>query len=45
MKMILGLASITSGEVDVFGENIKGRENEYIHVSVQLSKPQAFIPI
>lgn len=26
MKMILGLASITSGEVDVFGENIKGRE-------------------
>jgi bacitracin transport system ATP-binding protein len=26
MKMILGLASITSGEVDVFGKNIKGRE-------------------
>lgn len=26
MKMVLGLASITSGEVDVFGKNIKGRE-------------------
>ena len=26
MKMILGLTSITSGEVDVFGRNIKGRE-------------------
>lgn len=26
MKMILGLASITSGEVAVFGQNIKGRE-------------------
>ena len=24
MKMILGLTSITSGEVDVFGHNIKG---------------------
>lgn len=26
MKMVLGLVSITSGEVDVFGKNIKGRE-------------------
>lgn len=26
MKMILGLTSITSGEVEVFGEHIKGRE-------------------
>ena len=26
MKMILGLTPITSGEVDVFGRNIKGRE-------------------
>lgn len=26
MKMILGLTPITSGEVDVFGKNIKGRE-------------------
>lgn len=26
MKMILGLTPITSGEVDVFGEDIKGRE-------------------
>lgn len=26
MKMVLGLTSITSGEVDVFGQNRKGRE-------------------
>lgn len=26
MKMILGLTSITYGEADVFGQNIKGRE-------------------
>ena len=26
MKMILGLTSITSGEADVFGQNIKGKE-------------------
>lgn len=26
MKMILGLTDITSGEVDVFGQNIKGRK-------------------
>lgn len=26
MKMILGLTSITSGEADIFGKNIKGRE-------------------
>lgn len=26
MKMILGLTSVTSGEVDVFGRNIKGNE-------------------
>ena len=26
MKMIFGLTDITSGEVDVFGQNIKGRE-------------------
>ena len=26
MKMILGLTSITSGEADVFGKNIKGQE-------------------
>lgn len=26
MKMILGLTPITSGEIDVFGKNIKGRE-------------------
>lgn len=28
MKMILGLTSITSGEVNVFGRNIKGREKQ-----------------
>lgn len=26
MKMILGLTSVTSGEVDVFGQNIKGNK-------------------
>lgn len=28
MKMILGLTPITSGEVDVFGQNIKGKEKQ-----------------
>ncbi|MFU1796588.1 ABC transporter ATP-binding protein [Paenibacillus azoreducens] len=28
MKMILGLTSTSSGEVDVFGKNIKGREKQ-----------------
>ncbi|MGL4760037.1 MAG: ABC transporter ATP-binding protein [Sarcina sp.] len=28
MKMILGLTPITSGEVDVFGQNIEGREKQ-----------------
>lgn len=28
MKMVLGLTPITSGEVDVFGQNIKGREKK-----------------
>lgn len=28
MKMILGLTSITSGKVDVFGQDIKGREKQ-----------------
>ena len=40
MRMILGLATITSGEVDVFGRNIKG----YIPVSVPSSKRRGFIP-
>ena len=30
MKMILGLTPITSGEVDVFGQNIKGHEKRKI---------------
>lgn len=30
MKMILGLTPITSGEVDVFGQNIKGKEKRII---------------
>ena len=30
MKMILGLTPITSGEVDVFGQNIKGHEKRII---------------
>ncbi|WP_455714880.1 ABC transporter ATP-binding protein [Anaerosporobacter sp.] len=28
MKMILGLTSVTSGEIDVFGQNVKGREKK-----------------
>lgn len=28
MRMILGLTPITSGEVDVFGQNIKGKEKQ-----------------
>lgn len=28
MKMILGLTPITSGKVDVFGQDIKGREKQ-----------------
>ncbi len=28
MKMILGLARVTSGEIDVFGQNIRGREKQ-----------------
>ena len=30
MKMILGLTPITSGEVDVFGQNIKGHEKTHL---------------
>lgn len=29
MKMILRLTSVTSGEVDVFGQNIKGNEKRF----------------
>lgn len=40
MKMILGLASITSGEVDVFGKNIKGREKRvYPRVGAIIETP------
>lgn len=30
MKMILGLTPVTSGEIDVFGQNIKEGKNGYI---------------
>lgn len=40
MKMILGLTSITSGEVDVFGKNIKGREKRvYPRVGAIIETP------
>ena len=45
MKMILGLTSITSGEVDVFGRNIKGNEKYIYPVSGLSSKRLDFIPI
>lgn len=45
MKMILGLTSITSGEVQVFGKNIKGQEKGYTPVLVQSLKRLGFIRI
>ncbi|BCJ95422.1 bacitracin ABC transporter ATP-binding protein [Anaerocolumna cellulosilytica] len=40
MKMILGLTSITSGEVDVFGKSIKGREKRvYPRVGAIIETP------
>ena len=40
MKMILGLASITSGKVDVFGKNVKGREKRvYPHIGAIIETP------
>ena len=40
MKMILGLAPITSGEVDVFGQNIKGREKQiYPRIGAIIENP------
>ena len=45
MKMILGLTDITSGEVDVFGQNIKGREKRVYPRLVLLLKHPAFIRI
>ena len=38
MKMILGLTPITSGEVDVFGRNIRVVRSVFIPVSEPLSK-------
>ena len=43
MKMILGLASITSGEVDVFGKNIKGREKRvYPRIGAIIETPSFY---
>lgn len=40
MKMILGLTPITSGEVDVFGQNIKGREKQiYPRIGAIIENP------
>ena len=40
MKMILGLTSITSGEVYVFGRNIKGREKRiYPRIGAMIETP------
>lgn len=40
MKMILGLTSITSGEVNVFGQNIKGREKRiYPRIGAMIETP------
>lgn len=40
MKMILGLTQITSGEVDVFGQNIKGQEKRiYPRVGAIIETP------
>lgn len=40
MKMILGLATITSGEVDVFGRNIKGNEKRiYPRIGATIETP------
>ncbi len=40
MKMILGLTSITSGEVNVFGRNIKGREKRiYPRIGAMIETP------
>ena len=41
MKMILGLTDITSGEVDVFGQNIKGREKRvYPRIGAIIETPE-----
>lgn len=40
MKMILGLTAITSGEVDVFGKNIKGQEKRvYPRIGAMIETP------
>ncbi len=40
MKMILGLTPITSGEIDVFGMNIKGKEKEiYPRIGAMIESP------
>jgi len=40
MKMILGLTSVTSGEISVFGKNIKGQEKKiYPRIGAIIEKP------
>lgn len=43
MKMILGLSSITSGEISVFGQNLKGNEkNIYPRIGSMIEKPSFY---
>ena len=44
MRMILGLATITSGEVDVFGRNIKGNEKRIYHRIGDIIETPGFYP-
>ena len=44
MKMILGLTPITSGEVDVFGQNIKGHEKRIYPRIGAIIKTPGFYP-
>ena len=44
MKMILGLTSITAGEVDVFGQNIKGYEKRIYPPIAAIIETPGFYP-
>ena len=44
MKMILGLTPITSGEVDVFGQNIKGKEKRIYPRIGAINETPGFYP-
>ena len=44
MKMILGLTSITSGEADIFGKNVKGNEKQVYHRIGAIIETPGFYP-